>query len=181
MAAVCSIDNQGEVSKERANFDMEDNLGDDIKDELDLVVLAELSNRSYHTFDNAYDGTTTLTMNTLLHRSYRASESWRTLSGLTINTSSPFYASNPSRSIPSLQPLGIDKLTLFATRLAVTLPPSCIPHKCSSIYNGSTTNPHPSPTQIILWYSSYIKQNFFITSCTFLTFSFSSLILPLLI
>jgi hypothetical protein len=41
------------------------------------VALAELSNHSYHTFNHTYAGTTALTMNTLLHRNYRASESWR--------------------------------------------------------------------------------------------------------
>lgn len=74
-----SITKEKFAAKERANFDMQDNPGDDIEDELDLVALAELSNHSYHTFNHAYAGTTTLTMNTLLHRSYRASESWRTL------------------------------------------------------------------------------------------------------
>jgi Lhr-like helicase len=65
-------------AKERANFDLEEGVGEDIEDELDLVALAELSNHTYHTFNHAYAGTTTLTMNTLLHRNYRASESWRT-------------------------------------------------------------------------------------------------------
>jgi len=64
--------------KERANFALEDGISEDIEDELDLVALAEQSNHSYHTFNYAYAGTTTLTMNTLLHRNYRASESWRT-------------------------------------------------------------------------------------------------------
>ena len=64
--------------KERANFDLEEGVGEDIEDELDLVALAELSNHTFHTFNHAYAGTTTLTMNTLLHRNYRASESWRT-------------------------------------------------------------------------------------------------------
>jgi orsellinic acid/F9775 biosynthesis protein OrsD/helicase-like protein/RAD3-like DEAD/DEAH box helicase len=64
--------------KERANFDLEEDIGEEIEDELDLIALAELSNHSYHTFNYAYAGTTTLTMNTLLHRNYRASESWRT-------------------------------------------------------------------------------------------------------
>ncbi|KFZ23101.1 hypothetical protein V502_02420 [Pseudogymnoascus sp. VKM F-4520 (FW-2644)] len=75
---LASITKEKFAAKERANFNMEDNMGDDIEDELDLVALAELSNHSYHTFNHAYAGTTTLTMNTLLHRSYRASESWRT-------------------------------------------------------------------------------------------------------
>jgi hypothetical protein len=48
------------------------------EDKLDLVALAKLSNHSYHTFNHTYTGTTTLTISTLLHRSYRVSESWRT-------------------------------------------------------------------------------------------------------
>ena len=64
--------------KERANFDLKEGVGEDIEDELDLVALAELNNHTFHTFNHAYTGTTTLTMNTLLHRNYRASESWRT-------------------------------------------------------------------------------------------------------
>jgi Lhr-like helicase len=73
-----SITKEKFSAKERANFDLEDSIGEDIEDELDLVALAELSNHTYHTFNHAYAGTTTLTMNTLLHRSYRASDSWRT-------------------------------------------------------------------------------------------------------
>jgi hypothetical protein len=73
-----SISKEKFSAKERANFDLEDNLGEDIEDELDLIALAEQSNHSYHTFNHGYAGTTTLTMNTLLHRNYRASESWRT-------------------------------------------------------------------------------------------------------
>jgi hypothetical protein len=64
--------------KERANFALEDNTSENIEDELDLIALAEQSNHSYRTFNQAYAGTTTLTMHTLLHRNYRASESWRT-------------------------------------------------------------------------------------------------------
>ena len=64
--------------KERANFDLEEGVGEDIEDELDLVALAELSNHTFYTFNYTYTGITTLTMNTLLYRNYRASESWRT-------------------------------------------------------------------------------------------------------
>ena len=64
--------------KERANFDLKEGVGEDIEDELDLVVLAELSNHTFYTFNYTYTGITTLTMNTLLYRNYRASESWRT-------------------------------------------------------------------------------------------------------
>jgi hypothetical protein len=45
-----SITKEKSAAKERASFDIEDNMGDDIKDELDIVALAELSNHSYHTF-----------------------------------------------------------------------------------------------------------------------------------
>jgi hypothetical protein len=33
--------------KERANFDLEDSIKEDIEDELDLIALAELSNHIY--------------------------------------------------------------------------------------------------------------------------------------
>ena len=62
--------------KERANFDLEEGVGEDIEDELDLVILAELSNHTFHTFNHIYTGITTLTINTLLYRNYRVSESW---------------------------------------------------------------------------------------------------------
>jgi hypothetical protein len=65
-------------AKERANFDLEHSLVDNVEDELDLVALVELSNHSYHTLNHAYAGTTTLTVSALLRRSYRASESWQT-------------------------------------------------------------------------------------------------------
>ncbi|KAH8749835.1 hypothetical protein BGZ57DRAFT_968312 [Hyaloscypha finlandica] len=74
-----SITKEKFSAKEQANFDLEDSIREDIEDELDLVALAELSNHTYHTFNHTYTGTTTLTMNTLLHRSYRASDSWCTL------------------------------------------------------------------------------------------------------
>jgi superfamily II DNA helicase RecQ len=73
-----SITKEKFSAKERANFDLEDCVGESIEDELDLIALAEQSNHSYHTFNHAYAGTTTLTMSALLHRSYRASDSWRT-------------------------------------------------------------------------------------------------------
>lgn len=75
---VASITKEKCSVKERANFGLEDDIGEDIEDELDLVALAELSNHTYHTFNHTYAGSTTLTMNTLLYRNYRASESWRT-------------------------------------------------------------------------------------------------------
>jgi hypothetical protein len=61
--------------KEQVNFNLKDGIREDIKDELDLVTLAELSNHIYYTFNHIYARITTLTMNTLLHRNYRASES----------------------------------------------------------------------------------------------------------
>ncbi|KAL5344173.1 hypothetical protein ACLOAV_010863, partial [Pseudogymnoascus australis] len=65
-------------AKDRANFDLEDNGVEDIEDELDLIAMAEQSNHTYRTFNHAYAGSSTLTMNALLHRNYRASETWRT-------------------------------------------------------------------------------------------------------
>jgi superfamily II DNA helicase RecQ len=66
-------------AKEQANFDLEDNIAEEIEDKLDLITLAEQSNHSYSTFNRGYAGTTTLTMSALLYRNYQASESWRTL------------------------------------------------------------------------------------------------------
>ncbi|KFY96400.1 hypothetical protein V500_02461 [Pseudogymnoascus sp. VKM F-4518 (FW-2643)] len=65
-------------AKDRANFDLEDNGVEDMEDELDLIAMAEQSNHTYRTFNQAYAGSSTLTMNALLHRNYRASETWRT-------------------------------------------------------------------------------------------------------
>jgi hypothetical protein len=61
--------------KERANFDLEEGVKEDIKDELDLVALAELSNHTFYTFNHAYINIITLTLNTLLYRGYRALKS----------------------------------------------------------------------------------------------------------
>jgi hypothetical protein len=61
--------------KERANFDLKEGVREDIEDKLDLVALTELSNHTYHTFNHAYASTTTLIINTLLYRSYRALKS----------------------------------------------------------------------------------------------------------
>lgn len=69
-------------SKERASFDLECAMGAGMvveeDEELELVAMAEQSNHSYNTFNYAYTGTSVLTTNSLLHRGYRASESWRT-------------------------------------------------------------------------------------------------------
>jgi hypothetical protein len=56
--------------KEQANFNLKEGIGEDIKDELDLVTLAKLSNHTFYTFNYTYARTTTLTINTLLHRNY---------------------------------------------------------------------------------------------------------------
>jgi hypothetical protein len=61
--------------KERANFDLKDNIREDIKDKLDLVTLAELSNYIYYIFNYIYTSTTTLTISALLYRNYRACKS----------------------------------------------------------------------------------------------------------
>lgn len=73
-----SITKEKFSSKERGNFDMEElGANEHVEDEMDLVDLAEMSNHSFRTFNHAYAGTTTLTMSTLLHRGYRASQSWQ--------------------------------------------------------------------------------------------------------
>ncbi|KAF8847393.1 hypothetical protein BDZ45DRAFT_709692 [Acephala macrosclerotiorum] len=64
--------------KERANFDLEKSAEKNIENELNLIALVELSNYIFYIFNHVYIGTTTLTMNTLLHRNYRVFESWRT-------------------------------------------------------------------------------------------------------
>lgn len=61
-------------AKDRANFDLEDNGVEDIEDELDLIAMAEQSNYTYRTFNQAYAGSSTLTINALLYWNYRASE-----------------------------------------------------------------------------------------------------------
>jgi superfamily II DNA helicase RecQ len=74
-------------ARERANFQQEGSAGgaaeaEEIEDEADLIQLAQMSNHSFHTFNHAYAGTNTVAMSTLLHRGYRASESWRSLFGI---------------------------------------------------------------------------------------------------
>ena len=65
-------------ANERGHFDLEDNRAEDMEDELDLIAMAEQSNHTYRTFNHSYAGSTTLTINALLHRSHRASASWNT-------------------------------------------------------------------------------------------------------
>ncbi|KAH7248458.1 hypothetical protein B0J15DRAFT_514469 [Fusarium solani] len=78
--AAASITKEKFSAKERANFDLEEiAAAEEVEDEAALVDLAGMSNHSYRTFNHAYAGSTTLTMSTLLHRAYRASQSWRSL------------------------------------------------------------------------------------------------------
>lgn len=78
--AAASITKEKFGAKERANFDMEEiAASEEVEDEAELAYLAGMSNHSYRTFNHAYAGSTTLTMTTLLHRAYRASQSWRSL------------------------------------------------------------------------------------------------------
>jgi hypothetical protein len=67
---VASIIKEKFFIKEQANFDLKESIKEDIKDELDLIALAELSNYIYYTFNHAYTGSTTLTINALLHQNY---------------------------------------------------------------------------------------------------------------
>ncbi|KAH7010987.1 hypothetical protein EDB80DRAFT_875650 [Ilyonectria destructans] len=67
-------------AKKRAHFDLEEiAAAEEVEDKAALADLAGISNHSYRTFNHAYTGSTTLTISTLLHRAYRASQSWRTL------------------------------------------------------------------------------------------------------
>ncbi|KID83861.1 telomere-associated recQ-like helicase [Metarhizium guizhouense ARSEF 977] len=78
--AAASITKQKFTPKERANFNMEDVEAPEMIDEEELLVdLAVASNHAFKTFNQMYAGSTTLVMNTPLHRAYRASQSWRTL------------------------------------------------------------------------------------------------------
>lgn len=49
-----------------------DNGVEEMEDELDRIAMAEQSSDTYRTINQAYAGSSMLTMNTLLHRNYRA-------------------------------------------------------------------------------------------------------------
>jgi hypothetical protein len=79
--AAASITKEKFSAREQANF----NLGEigaseeQVEEEAELATLAEMSNHGFRTFNHSFAGSTTLTTTSLLHRAYRASESWRTL------------------------------------------------------------------------------------------------------
>jgi Orsellinic acid/F9775 biosynthesis cluster protein D/Helicase conserved C-terminal domain/DEAD/DEAH box helicase len=75
-AAICKEKFSG---KDYAMFSSENVITEDLEGEQDLVALAQQSNHSYATFNMAYAGSTVLTMDTLLHRSHRASLLWHDL------------------------------------------------------------------------------------------------------
>jgi hypothetical protein len=76
-----SITREKFSGKEQANFELgEITASEEVEDEAELAFLAGMSNHSFRTFNHVYAGSTTLTTTNLLHRAYRASESWRTLS-----------------------------------------------------------------------------------------------------
>ena len=74
-------------ARERAHFHLDGDTAaeiaafseDEEEEERGLIAMAEQSNHSYHTFNRAYAGSSMLTMNSVLHRGYRASKSWRAL------------------------------------------------------------------------------------------------------
>ncbi|KFA66734.1 hypothetical protein S40285_09771, partial [Stachybotrys chlorohalonatus IBT 40285] len=77
-----SITKEKFTARERANFQLQDVDVDGlegIEDEELMIDLAKASNHSYRTFNHAYAGSTTLAIDTVLHRAHRASESWRAL------------------------------------------------------------------------------------------------------
>lgn len=79
-AAICK---EKLSAKEQAYFDLNLGSGHGLEDldegELDLMALAEHGNHSYATFNRAYAGSTTLTINALLHRGRRALAIWQGL------------------------------------------------------------------------------------------------------
>ncbi|PMD16277.1 hypothetical protein NA56DRAFT_580857, partial [Hyaloscypha hepaticicola] len=62
--------------KEWANFDLEKDIKENIKDKLDLITLAELNNYTFYTFNYIYTSIIIFILNTLLYWDYRVSESW---------------------------------------------------------------------------------------------------------
>ena len=68
---IVSITKEKFSVKEQANFDLENSIGEDIKDELDLITLVELNNHTYYIFNHVYTNIIILTINTLLYRNYR--------------------------------------------------------------------------------------------------------------
>jgi hypothetical protein len=66
-------------AKELATFSKEDVTAEDIEDKSDLTALAQQSNHSYATFNMSYAGSTSLTIDTLLHQNHRASMLWQDL------------------------------------------------------------------------------------------------------
>lgn len=79
--AAASITKEKFSAREQANFNLAEVgvLGEEVEDDAELATLVGMSNHSVPTFDHSYAGSTTLTTTSLLHRAYRASESWRTL------------------------------------------------------------------------------------------------------
>ncbi|KJK86579.1 hypothetical protein H633G_09581, partial [Metarhizium anisopliae BRIP 53284] len=78
--AAASITKEKFTPKEQANFNMEDVTASEVIDEEELLVdLAVASNHAFKTFNQMYAGSSTLVMNTPLHRAHRASRSWREL------------------------------------------------------------------------------------------------------
>lgn len=69
-----SICNEKFSARELVNFELRDSLEPkDIDEELDLVALAEQGNHCYPMVNCGYAGSTTLTLNALLHKGHRAS------------------------------------------------------------------------------------------------------------
>src|SRR5205085_6614463 len=68
-----SICKQHFSAKDPGPFELENVEAADVGEELDLFAMAEQGNDSCATFEQAYAGSTTLNMNTLLHRHHRPS------------------------------------------------------------------------------------------------------------
>jgi hypothetical protein len=72
-AAICK---EKLSARDNANFSSQDVTLEDVEDELDLAALALQSDHTYATFNMTYTSSTTLTIDTLLHRNHRASKLW---------------------------------------------------------------------------------------------------------
>jgi hypothetical protein len=58
------------------NFNFEKDIKENIKNELDLVILVELNNYIYYIFNHIYIRTIIFIINILLYRNYRILKNW---------------------------------------------------------------------------------------------------------
>ena len=90
-------------------MDLSDEQDNPVAGEQTIVTLAEASNHSFRTFNYSYAGSTTVAIDTLLHRAFQASASWRGLFGFDEALSVESSAGNcgSKRPWPSTDPSSI--------------------------------------------------------------------------